>query len=55
MAPDDLNTLRHVKRIRGLCTAKQRERDNNIIPWLTDAEDTALDAAIAAGEREEKK
>ena len=33
-------------RIRGLCTAEQRERDNNIIPWLTDAEDAALTAAL---------
>ena len=46
MTPDDLNMLRQVKRIRGLCTAEQRERDNNIIPWLTDAEDAALTAAL---------
>ena len=46
MTSDDLNMLRQVKRIRGLCTAKQRERDNNIVPWLTDAEDAALTAAL---------
>ena len=46
MNTDDLNMLRQVKRIRGLCTAKQWERDNNIIPWLTDAEDAALTAAL---------